>query len=72
MTDLVSRTATRVVGGEAEDHRMLGRIANAAINVGAVWFAVTRVSGLLSKGGGAIEPAYVDPPQAPEITGSAA
>jgi len=72
VTDLVSRTATRVVGGEAEDHRMLGRMANAAINVGAVWFAVTRVSGLLSKGGGAIEPAYADPPQAPEITGSAA
>jgi len=72
LTDLVSRTATKVVGGEAEDHRMLGRIANAAINVGAVWFAVTRVSGMLSKGGGSIEPAYAEPPQAPQITGSPA
>jgi len=72
ITDLVSRTATTLVGGEAEDHRMLGRMANAAINIGAVWFAVTRVSGMLSKGGGSIEPAYAEPPQAPEITGSPA
>jgi uncharacterized membrane protein len=72
ITSAVSSGATRLVGGEPEDHRMLGRLANAAINVGAVWFAVTRVSSLLSKGGGSIEPAYADPPQAPEITGSPA
>ena len=72
ITQSVSSVATRIVGGESEDHRMLGRMANAAINIGAVWFAVARVSGLLSKGGGSIEPAYAEPPQAPQITGSPA
>ena len=72
ITQAVSDVATRIVGGEPEDHRMLGRMANAAINIGAVWFAVTRVSGLLSKGGGSIEPAYAEPPEPAEITGSPA
>lgn len=72
ITSAVSTAATVLVGGEAEDHRMLGRISNAAINVAAGWFAVARVSSLLSKGGGSIEPAYAEPPTQPEISGSAA
>lgn len=72
VTAAVSRAATVVVGGEPEDHRMLGRLASAGINVAAVWFAVARVSNLLSKGGGSIEPAYAQPPQQPEISGSPA
>ncbi len=51
---------------------MLGRMTSAAISVGAVWFAVAKVSSLLSKGGGAVEPGMLTPPTAPEITGSPA
>jgi hypothetical protein len=72
LTAAVSRAATVVVGGEPEDHRMLGRVTNAAINIGFGWFAIARVSGLLSKGGGAVEPGYSTAPTQPEISGSPA
>lgn len=72
LTDAVSRAATVVIGGEPEDHRMLGRVTNAALNIGFGWFAVARVSGMLSKGGGAVEPGYSTPPSQPEISGSPA
>jgi uncharacterized membrane protein len=67
-----AKAATVVIGGEPQDHRMLGRLTSAAINVGIVWFGVAQVSALLSKGGGSIEPGMSTPPQAPEITGSPA
>lgn len=72
LTGALARAATVVVGGEPQDHRMLGRMTTAAISVGAIWFAVSRVSALLSKGGGAVEPGMLTPPTAPEITGSPA
>lgn len=72
LTGALARAATVVVGGEPQDHRMLGRMTSAALTVGTVWFAVAKVSALLSKGGGAVEPGMQTPPQAPEITGSPA
>ncbi len=71
-TGAIARAATVVVGGEPQDHRMLGRMTAAAATVGIGWFAVAKVSALLSKGGGAVEPGMMTPPQAPEITGSPA
>jgi uncharacterized membrane protein len=72
LTDAVAKVATVVIGGEPQDHRMLGRVTSAALTVGTVWFGVAKVSALLSKGGGAVEPGMSTPPQAPEITGSPA
>ena len=72
LTGALAKAATVVVGGEPQDHRMLGRMTSAALTVGTIWFGVAQVSALLSKGGGAIEPGMSTPPQAAEITGSPA
>ncbi|MFM8154742.1 MAG: alpha/beta-hydrolase family protein [Actinomycetes bacterium] len=72
LTGALAKAATVVVGGEPQDHRMLGRVTSAALTVGTIWFGVAQVSALLSKGGGAIEPGMSTPPQAAEITGSPA
>ena len=72
LTGVTSRAATFLIGGEAQDHRMIGRVSSAAATFAFGWFAVTRVSTLLSKGGGAVEPGYATPPSAPEISGSPA
>jgi len=72
LTGALAKAATVVIGGEPQDHRMLGRITSAALTVGTVWFGVGQVSALLSKGGGSVEPGMRTPPQAPEITGSPA
>jgi len=71
LTGAIARSATVVIGGEPQDHRMLGRMTSAALTVGTVWFAVAKVSALLSKGGGAVEPGMTTPPQVAEVTGSA-
>jgi uncharacterized membrane protein len=70
LTSALSKAATIVIGGEPQDHRMLGRITSAALTVGTIWFGVGQVSALLAKGGGSVEPGMRTPPQAPEITGS--
>jgi len=72
LTEALSRAATVIVGGEPQDHRMLGRLAAAGLTVGTGWFAVVRVSTLLSKGGGSVEPGMSTPPQIPEVSGSPA
>lgn len=72
LTTAMSRTATVIFGGEPQDHRMAGRITSAAISLGVGTYAVKQVSAMLAKGGGAIEPGLLKPPQEPEITGSPA
>ena len=72
LTSGLSVAAARLLGGEAHDHRMLGRLTSAAITLGIARLAVGKVSGLLSKGGGDIEPGLLTPPQTPEVTGSPA
>lgn len=72
LTRSVARAATVVIGGEPQDHKMLGRMTSAAISVAAGWYAVAKVSALLSKGGGAVEPGMLTPPSVPEVTGSPA
>ncbi len=64
--------AAALFGGEPQDHRMLGRMASATATIAFGWFAVAQASGMLSKGGGAIEPGHSQAPEAPEITGSPA
>ena len=72
LTSASSRAATALFGGESQDHRMFGRVTSAAITLGVGWFAIAKVSTMLSKGGGSIDAAMVDAPTIPEVTGSAA
>lgn len=70
LTNAAARGASAAFGGEPQDHRALGRLAALGISVGVATFAVTKVSSLLTKGGGAVEPGMETPPTLPEITGS--
>ncbi len=72
LTSATSRAATYLLGGEAHDHRMLGRMTSAGITLGVGWFAVSKASTMLSKGGGALDAALTTPPSTPEVTGSPA
>ena len=72
LTAVSSHLATMIIGGAKQDHRRIGRVASAAITVGTGWFAVAKVSTLLAKGGGSLEPAYATAPAVPEISGSPA
>lgn len=72
LTSASSRAATYLLGGEAQDHRMLGRMISAGLTLGAGWFAVAKASTMLSKGGGALDAALATPPSTPEVTGSPA
>lgn len=72
LTNTIARGASFVLGGQAQDHRTLGRLTSLGIFAGVGWFAVGRVDVLLSKGGGGIDPGLTTPPETPEVTGSAA
>lgn len=72
LTSASSRAATYLLGGETHDHRMLGRMTSAGITLGVGWFAVSKASTMLSKGGGALDAALTTPPSTPEVTGSPA
>ena len=71
LTNSLARGASAAFGGEPQDHRALGRIAALGISVGVAAFALQKVSALLTKGGGAVEPGMENPPTIPEITGCA-
>ena len=70
LSGALARGAARVLGGEASDHRALGRLGSAATLAGIGWGAVTVANLVLTKGGVGLEEAYVDPPTLPEVTGS--
>ncbi len=72
LTSVSSRAATALIGGEPQDHRMIGRITSAGITLGIGWFAVAKASTLLSKGGGSLDAALINAPTSPEVTGSPA
>ncbi|MFY9330154.1 MAG: alpha/beta-hydrolase family protein [Candidatus Nanopelagicales bacterium] len=72
LTGVSSRAAAVIVGGEPADHRLLGRMTATAISATVAYIAIARVSEMLSKGGGSIEPGHATPPTSPMITGSAA
>lgn len=72
LTEFGSRAATVVIGGEPADHRLLGRMTATGITGVVAYVAIGRVSAMLTKGGGAVEPGHATPPDSPLITGSAA
>ena len=71
LTHGMARLASASLGGKPEDHRALGRITALGVSAGAAYLALNRVSGMLTKGGEAVEPGMEEPPSSPEITGCA-
>jgi len=69
MSSGTARLAARALGGDPDDHQMLGRLTAAAITAGAGWGAVTLACTLLARGGEGVEPAHAIPPAIPEVTG---
>lgn len=72
LTNSLARGASATFGGEPQDHRALGRIVALSLSAGAAYIALNRVSAMLTKGGGAVEPGMETAPTEPEITGSPA
>jgi uncharacterized membrane protein len=72
LTNSLAQGASKAFGGEAQDHRALGRITSLSLSAGIAYVALQQVSALLTKGGGAIEPGMEVRPAIPEVTGSPA
>lgn len=72
LTDSLALAASKTLGGEPQDHRAIGRITSLALSAGFAYVALNRVSAMLTKGGGAVEPGMEIPPTIPEVTGSPA
>ncbi len=72
LTNTMSKGATYVLGGQPQDHRLLGRTTSLAIFAGFGWFAIGQAGRFLGKSGGGIDPGLEKAPEAPEVTGSPA
>ncbi len=72
LTNTMSRGATYVLGGQPQDHRLLGRTTSLAIFAGFGWFAIGQADRFLGKSGGGIDPGLEKAPETPEVTGSPA
>ncbi len=72
LTDSLATGASKAFGGEPQDHRAIGRVTSLALSAGFAYVALNRVSAMLTKGGGAVEPGMEIPPTIPEVTGSPA
>jgi uncharacterized membrane protein len=68
LSNAVARGAAAVLGGHADDHRTIGRVAASAALAGIGWGAVAGASAFLSKAGTGVEPAHAEPPTVPEVT----
>ena len=64
-----ARLAAAVLGGDAADHRTLGRLASFALLAGAGWGAVTLVNRKLAVSGNAPDDANTSAPDIAEVTG---
>jgi len=72
LTNTMSKGATFVLGGQPQDHRLLGRTTSLAIFTTFGWLAIGQADRFLGKSGGGIDPGLASAPQTPEVTGSAA
>lgn len=64
-----ARLAAAVLGGDAADHRTLGRLASFSLLAGAGWGAVTLVNRKLAVSGNAPDDANTAAPDIAEVTG---
>lgn len=69
LSGAVARGAARALGGEAADHRALGRLAATGALAGFGWAAVTAANHVLAKAGVGADLAHAQPPDLPDVTG---
>ena len=72
LTNSLSKGATYVLGGQPQDHRLLGRTTSLAIFGTFGWLAIGQADRFLGKSGGGIDPGLEKAPETPEVTGSLA
>jgi len=72
LTNTLAKVATYVLGGQPQDHRLIGRTTSLAIFTTVGWLAIGQADRFLGKDGGGIDPSLVRAPETPEVTGSAA
>ena len=72
LTNSLSKGATYVLGGQPQDHRLLGRTTSLAIFGTFGWLAIGQADRFLGKSGGGIDPGLEKAPEIPEVTGSLA
>lgn len=69
LSGLAAGAAARALGGDADDHRTLGRaLVWATLSTGA-WYGLGRVNQVLTVAGTGLEEAHAEPPSRPEVTG---
>lgn len=69
LSGLAASGAARAIGGEADDHRTLGRAIVWAGLSAAGWWGLAQVNAKLAVAGTGLEPAHAQAPTAPEVTG---
>ena len=67
-----SRAAAHLLGGDAEDHRTLGRVGATGASWGVAWLGLSAVVAKLTAAGSEVETANTTQPSLPEVTGSPA
>lgn len=72
LASAVSRGAAKVLGGDPDDHRSLGRAGATAVSYGLGWYGVAMATAKLSTVGNSVESVYTERPSMPEVTGSPA
>jgi uncharacterized membrane protein len=68
LSDLAAGGAAAALGGDADDHRTLGRGLVWAVLGTAGWWGLTRINARLAIAARGVEPAHATPPRVPEIT----
>ena len=68
LSGLLSRAASRALGGSPQDHRTLGRAGGLAVMAGLGWGAITAANHMLTKSGDDVE-ADAPVPDLSEVTG---
>lgn len=72
MSTAISKGAARVLGGDVDDHRTLGRVGATATSYGVAWLALSAAVAKLTAAGSEVETANDVQPTLPEVTGSPA
>jgi uncharacterized membrane protein len=70
LSTALTAASARVLGGEASEHRALGRLGAAALTAGIAWRALSGVVVRLQSAGEDTEEPHSQAPDRPEVTGS--
>ncbi len=65
----IARGVARVVGGSEEDHRTVARVGSIVANALVARMVMSKLTGVMTRSGKAMELAHLDPPTIKEVTG---